>query len=252
MQLLSWNVNGLRSVLGKTLPGMMQQVSPDVICFQEIKALQEQVPDMAWAGGCHECWCSAQKKGYSGTLVLSRTEPLSVAYGLGLPEHDAEGRVITAEFDDFYLVNVYTPNSKPDLSRLAYRTEVWDPLFLAHLKRLEETKPVVTCGDFNVAHKELDIARPKQNERTAGFTIEERSSFDRYIDAGFLDTFREFEKDGGHYSWWSQMFGARQKNIGWRIDYFLISASLRPRLKRAFIMPEVLGSDHCPVGIELD
>jgi exodeoxyribonuclease-3 len=251
MLLISWNVNGLRAVLGKTLPQFMLDRKPDVLCLQEIKAMEEQVPDMGWAGKCTASWCSALKKGYSGTLTLSKKKPKSVSFGLGMPGHDDEGRVITTEFADFYLVNVYTPNSKPDLARLAYRTEQWDSLFLKHLKKLEKKKPVVSCGDFNCAHKEIDLARPKSNERTAGFTIEERSSFQRYIDAGFIDTFREFTKEGGHYSWWSQRFAARASNIGWRIDYFLISPALRPRLKRAFILPEVMGSDHCPVGIEL-
>jgi exodeoxyribonuclease-3 len=251
MLLISWNVNGLRAVLGKTLPGFVCTQQPDVLCLQETKAEAANVPDMGWADGYFATWCSAVKKGYSGTLVLSKTKPKNAVCGIGLPEHDDEGRVITVEFAGFYLVNVYTPNSKRDLSRLAYRTERWDPAFRAYLKDLEKKKPVVFCGDLNCAHKEIDIARPKANLRTAGFTIEERNSFDNYIAEGFIDTFREFESGPGHYSWWSAFGGARARNIGWRIDYFLISKKLRPKLKRAFILPEVLGSDHCPVGIEL-
>jgi exodeoxyribonuclease-3 len=251
MLLISWNVNGLRAVLGRTLPQFIADVQPDVLCLQETKAAEENVADMAWAQGYSACWCSAEKKGYSGTLVLSKSAPQSAVCGIGLPDHDGEGRVITAEFPGFYLVNVYTPNSKRDLSRLTYRTTQWDPAFLQYLQQLEKKKPVVFCGDLNCAHKEIDIARPKANLRTAGFTLDERLSFDKYIEAGFIDTFREFEPGPGHYSWWSAFGGARAKNVGWRIDYFLISRKLRPKLKRAFIMPEIHGSDHCPVGIEL-
>jgi exodeoxyribonuclease-3 len=251
MLLISWNVNGLRAVLGKTLPQFIADHKPDVLCLQEIKAEASQVSDMGWCEGYEPCWCSAQKKGYSGTLVLSRAKPLSTNFGIGLPGPDDEGRVVTAEFNDFYLVNVYTPNSKRDLSRLEERTTKWDPAFLKHLKKLEKKKPVITCGDFNCAHTEMDIAHPKSNVKTAGFTPQERAEFDKYIQAGFIDTFREFEKGPGHYTWWSQLTGARAKNMGWRIDYFLISKALRPRLKRAFILPEVMGSDHCPVGIEI-
>jgi exodeoxyribonuclease-3 len=251
MLLMSWNVNGLRAVLKRTLPEFVAQHRPDVLCLQETKACEADVADMAWAEGYHAYWCSAEKKGYSGTLVLSRTPQKNVTCGLGLPDHDGEGRVITVEYRSYFLVNVYTPNSKRDLARLDYRTQEWDAHFLAYLQQLEQQKPVIACGDFNCAHQEIDIARPKQNLRTAGFTSEERRSFDRYIDAGFVDTFRVFEPGPGHYTWWSALFGARAKNIGWRIDYFLISQKLRPKLKRAFILPEVLGSDHCPVGIEL-
>jgi exodeoxyribonuclease-3 len=249
--LISWNVNGLRAVLKRTLPEFVAAAKPDVLCLQETKAHEADVKDMAWCAGYQPFWCAAEKKGYSGTLVLTKTAPLSATCGMGLPGHDDEGRVITADLGDFYLVNVYCPNSKRALERLEYRTQEWDPALLKYLKKLERKKPVVTCGDFNCAHKEIDIARPKSNLRTAGFTVEEREQFDKLMRAGFIDTFREFEKGPGHYSWWSQLFGARAKNIGWRIDYFLVSKKLRPRLKRAFIMPEILGSDHCPVGIEL-
>lgn len=250
--LISWNVNGLRSILGKTLPQLIEQQRPDMLCLQEIKAEAGQVADRAWCEGYELCWCSAQKKGYSGTLILSRQPPLKTTYGIGLPGPDDEGRVISAEYPDFFLVNVYTPNSKRDLSRLDERTRVWDPAFLRHLKKLEKKKPVITCGDFNVAHQEIDLAHPGRNHNTHGFTPQERAQFDKYIRAGFIDTFREFETGPGHYTWWSQLTGARARNMGWRIDYFLISATLRPRLKRAFILPEVMGSDHCPVGIELN
>jgi exodeoxyribonuclease-3 len=252
MLLISWNVNGLRAILGKTLPDLIKKHKPDMLCLQEIKATAEQVKDMAWAKGYHAHWCSAKKLGYSGTLILTRTEPQSVSYGIGLPGPDDEGRVITAEYADFFLVNVYTPNSKRGLERLEERTTVWDPAFYKHLKKLEKKKPVITCGDFNVAHQELDLANPKTNHNTHGFTPQERAQFDNYISRGkFIDTFREFEAGGGHYTWWSQLTGARARNAGWRIDYFLISPALRPRLKRAFILPEIMGSDHCPVGIEI-
>jgi exodeoxyribonuclease-3 len=251
MLLISWNVNGLRAVLGKTLPQFIESVKPDMLCLQEIKAEAAQIADMAWCEGYTPYWHSAKKKGYSGTLLLTKKKPLKVSYGIGLPGPDDEGRVIIAEYDDFHLVNVYTPNSKRDLSRLTERTTLWDPKFLDCMLKLQKKKPVAFCGDLNCAHKEIDIARPKANLKTAGFTPEERAEFDKYIQKGFIDTFREFEPGPGHYSWWSAFGGARSKNIGWRIDYFLISPALRPRLKRAFIMPEVMGSDHCPVGIEI-
>lgn len=251
MKLASWNVNGLRAVLGKSLPDWVKASKADVLCFQETKAEAADVPDMAWAKGYQPFWHSAEKKGYSGTLILSREKPLNVTYGLGIKEHDSEGRIITAEFADFFVVNVYTPNAKQDLSRLEYRTQVWDALFLKHLQKLEKKKPIITCGDFNVAHTELDLARPKGNEHSAGFTQEERSAFDKYIQAGFLDSFRLFEPGGGHYSWWSQRGGARERNVGWRIDYFLVSPKLKGRLKKAQIESTVMGSDHCPVNITL-
>lgn len=248
-KLISWNVNGLRAVLKKGFAEWLQSESPDMLCLQEIKAEEEQV-DYEFAG-YHTFWNSADKKGYSGTLVLSKQEPLSVNYGLGYPEHDKEGRVITVEYSGYYLVNVYTPNSKNELQRLDYRTLEWDVLFLKHLKRLEKQKPVITCGDFNVAHKEIDLKNPKTNKRNAGFTTEERSAFDNYIESGFIDTFREFNQEPDQYTWWSYRMGARSRNVGWRIDYFLISPGLRNDLKNAFIRQEVLGSDHCPVGIEI-
>ncbi len=247
--LISWNVNGLRAVIKKGFLDFVQEQDADVICLQEIKAMKEQVDlDLPQY---HRYWNSAVKKGYSGTLILSKDKPLSESYGLGIEEHDQEGRVITVEFENYYLVNVYTPNSKNDLLRMDYRTQEWDVAYLAHLKKLEEHKPVVTCGDFNVAHKEIDLRNPKTNKRNAGFTIEERTAFDQYIESGFLDSFREFDQGPDNYTWWSYRMGARSRNVGWRIDYFLISTVLRSCLINAFILPDVLGSDHCPVGIEI-
>jgi len=250
VKLISWNVNGIRACVKKGFLEFIDAQDPDVFCLQETKAKPEQV-DLGLDLTYRHFWNSAEKAGYSGTAIYSKEEPIEVFNGLGIPEHDTEGRVITAEYPDFYLVTVYTPNSKEELKRLDYRENEWDPAFLEHVTGLEERKPVIFCGDLNVAHQEIDIARPKANERTAGFTIEERQGFDRMIEAGFIDTFREFEKGPDHYSWWSYRANARAKNIGWRIDYFLISPELRPRLKNAWIMPEVHGSDHCPVGIEI-
>lgn len=247
--LISWNVNGLRAVLKKGFAEWLEKESPNILCLQEIKANKDQV-DCEFSG-YHQFWNSAEKKGYSGTLVLSKQEPLSVSYGLGYTEHDSEGRVITVEYTGYYLINVYTPNSKNELQRLDYRTLEWDVLFLKHLKELEKRKPVITCGDFNVAHKEIDLANPKTNRRNAGFTMEERNTFNNYIVAGYIDTFREFNQEPHQYTWWSYRMGARERNVGWRIDYFLISPQLRNDLKNAFIRQEILGSDHCPVGIEI-
>jgi exodeoxyribonuclease III len=250
MKLISWNVNGIRSVLGKGLHDFLAAEQADIVCLQETKARGEQVP--ATFDGYEIVWNSAEKAGYSGTAIFSKTPPLSVRLGLGLDVHDREGRVITAEFPGFYVVNVYVPNSKRELTRLDYRVNSWGPDFLAYLKDLEKTKPVIFCGDLNVAHKEIDIARPKANVMNAGFTIEERTSFDSYIAAGFIDTFRELEQGPDHYTWWSYQSQARARNIGWRIDYVCISPALRPLLKEAFIRPHVTGSDHCPVGVVLE
>ena len=250
MKLVSWNVNGLRAVLGKGFLDFMAEEQPDVLCLQETKCHPGDVAHVAWPAGYVAHFSAAKKKGYSGTAVFSRLPILSVVEGIGHEEHDQEGRTLTVEFADFYLVNVYVPNAQHELLRLSYR-EVWDRDFCAYLKGLESKKPVVFCGDLNVAHKEIDLARPKANVGNPGFTAEERAGFDRFLAAGFIDTFREFETGPGHYSWWSYRAGARGKNIGWRIDYFLTSAALRPRLQRAWICPEVMGSDHCPVGLEL-
>jgi len=249
MKLISWNVNGLRAVLKKNFLEYLATEKPDVLCLQETKCTPDQVEHL-WPASYMTFWNCAQKKGYSGTAIFTKERPLKVTPHVGVVEHDNEGRVLTAEYKDFFLVNVYVPNSKRELERLPYR-QVWDKDFLAYLKKLERKKPVVFCGDLNVAHTEIDLANPKANVRNHGFTVEERAGFTAFVNAGFVDTFREFEKGGGHYTWWSPMSGARSRNVGWRIDYFLISTSLRPRLERAFIRPEISGSDHCPVGIEL-
>lgn len=249
VKLISWNVNGLRSVMRKGFLDYLEQENPHILCLQETRCGPEDVEPL-WTAHYRTHWNVAEKKGYAGTAIFSKARPLSVTRGIGKPRHDREGRVLTAEFEDFFLVNVYVPNSQRELTRLPYRKQ-WDRDFLVYLNALQKRKPVVWCGDLNVAHTEIDLANPKANEKNHGFTPEERAGFCAFLKAGFLDTFREFTPDGGHYTWWSQMPGVRQRNIGWRIDYFLISRALRPRLKRAFIRPEVAGSDHCPVGIEL-
>jgi exodeoxyribonuclease-3 len=250
VKLISWNVNGLRAVLRKNFLEYLAEEAPDILCLQETKASPD-VVEQLWPAHYTTYWNAAQKKGYSGTVIFTKTRPTNVALGIGLGEHDNEGRVVTAEYPGFFLVNAYVPNSQRELTRLAYRQQ-WDRDFLGYLKKLERKKPVIFCGDLNVAHTEIDLANPKANVGNHGFTPEERAGFSALVKAGFLDTFREFEKGGGHYTWWSPMSGARARNVGWRIDYFLISAALRPQLKRAFIRPDVLGSDHCPVGIELE
>jgi exodeoxyribonuclease III len=236
-------------VLRKNFLEYLAEENPEILCVQESRADPNDVEQL-WPVTYTTYWNVAEKKGYSGTTIFTRVRPIEVRLGIGKADHDREGRVLTAEYDDFFLVNVYVPNSQRELTRLDYRQE-WDREFRRFLKRLERKKPVIFCGDLNVAHTELDLANPKANIHNHGFTPQERAGFDALIKAGFLDTFREFEKGGGHYSWWSQLQGARARNVGWRIDYFLISSALRPRLKDAFIRPKVLGSDHCPVGIEL-
>lgn len=248
MKLISWNVNGIRAVLKKNFAAFIETAAPEVLCVQETKAAPEQVSFAL--PGYQQFWNTAEKKGYAGTAIFTKIAPLSVRRDLGVDEHDREGRVLTAEFADFFLVNVYTPNAKRDLSRLEYRVQ-WDADFLKFLKRLERKKPVIFCGDLNVAHTEIDLANPKANVGNHGFTPEERAGFDNFVKHGFVDSFREFHREGGHYTWWSQIGNARSRNVGWRIDYFCISAVLRPRLQKAFILPEVTGSDHCPVGIVL-
>lgn len=251
MKFISWNINGLRAAIRNGFGDFATRAQPDVLCLQETKATPEDV-DLGFLGDdYHAYWNCAEKKGYSGTLILTRTEPLRSNLGIGIAEHDREGRVITLEFADHFLVNVYTPNSQRGLLRLPYR-ERWDRDFLKYLEKLEKSKPVIFCGDLNVAHTEIDLANPKSNRLNAGFTDEERAAFTRIIDAGFIDTFREFETGPDHYSWWSYRSDARARNIGWRLDYWCISSSLRPRLQAAAILPEVMGSDHCPVIMELD
>ena len=222
---------------------------PDILCLQETRCTPEDV-EPVWPSAYSAWWHTAEKKGYSGTVILTKTKPMEVSYGIGIPRHDHEGRVLTMEFAKFQLVNVYVPNSQRELTRLRYRRE-WDRDFLRFLQRIERRKPLVVCGDFNVAHTEIDLANPKANVKNHGFTPEERAGFDAFVKAGFIDTFREFEKGGGHYTWWSPMNDARARNIGWRIDYVLISSAIRPCLLQAFIRNEVAGSDHCPVGVEL-
>lgn len=250
MKLVSWNVNGLRAVLKKNFLEFLDHERPDILCLQETKAGPDHVEQL-WPADYTTYWNTAEKRGYSGTAIFTRTRPLTVTCGIGIAEHDREGRVLTAEFPDFHLVNVYTPNSQRELTRLAYR-QAWDVAFLAFLRKLNRRKPVVFAGDLNVAHTEIDLANPKANVGNHGFTPEERAGFDALVKAGFVDTFREFEKGGGHYTWWSVMTGARARNVGWRLDYFLVHQSLRPRLREAFIRSQVPGSDHCPVGIVLD
>jgi exodeoxyribonuclease-3 len=249
VKLISWNVNGLRSVLRKNFLEYLAEENPDVLCLQETRAGPDDVEQL-WPATYTTYWNVALKKGYSGTAIFTKTRPLQIEGGIGTAEHDSEGRALTAEYRDFFLVNVYVPNSQRELTRLPYRQE-WDRAFLRHLKKLRRRKPVIFCGDLNVAHTELDLANPKANVQTHGFTPEERSGFSGFLKAGFLDTFREFETGRGYYTWWSPLAGVRERNVGWRIDYFLISASLRPRLKSAFIRCDVFGSDHCPVGIEI-
>lgn len=250
MKLISWNVNGLRACVGKNFMEFFQEVDADIFCIQESK-LQEGQIDLELSG-YHQYWNYAEKKGYSGTAIFTKQEPLNAFYGIGIEEHDKEGRVITLEFDKFYMVTVYTPNSQNELARLSYRME-WEDAFLAYLKKLEEKKPVVVCGDLNVAHKEIDLKNPKTNRKNAGFTDEEREKFSVLLDSGFIDTFRYFYPDAeGIYSWWSYRFQARAKNAGWRIDYFLVSEGLKDALKSAHIHTDILGSDHCPVECVLD
>ncbi|MCE3039129.1 exodeoxyribonuclease III [Helicobacter anatolicus] len=249
MQLISWNVNGLRACMNKGFMDFFRQIDADVFCIQESKMQKEQA-DFSF-DGYHAYWNSAEKKGYSGVVLLSKKEPLSVEYDMGIEHHDKEGRIITAEYEDFILVNVYTPNSKRELERLEYRME-WEDDFRIFLKQLEKKKPVIVCGDLNVAHKEIDLKNPKTNRRNAGFTDEEREKMTILLDSGFIDTFRYFYPNlEGAYSWWSYMGKARTNNTGWRIDYFLCSAMLSNKLVDAKIYPEILGSDHCPVGLKL-
>ena len=264
MKIYSWNVNGLRAVLRKgALQDFIAQYQPDVLCVQETKAKQGQAevdfPEYK------ELWHSAKRPGYAGTAIFTKIKPLNVFCGftedLNITQnwHEdtygnplEEGRVITAEFEQFYLVNVYTPNSKRELTRLSLRHDLWDPTFLRFLKELEKSKPVVVCGDFNAAHTAIDLARPKDNEKNAGYTIEEREGITNYLNAGLIDTFRQLHPSEQRYTWWSHWAHAREKNIGWRIDYFFISSSLLPKLQKAEIYESVLGSDHCPISIELE
>lgn len=264
MKIYSWNVNGIRAVLRKdALKPFIEAELPDILCLQETKAgavaTDINLPEYKM------CWNNAERPGYSGTAIFSKTEPISTSHGLpeaiklkfnmtndAYGDPNTEGRVLTAEFEQFYIVTVYTPNAKDDLSRIPLRQNHWDPAFLEYCKFLELTKPVIFCGDLNVAHTELDLARPKPNAGKKGFTLEERAGFQNFLDAGFVDTFRIFTQDGGHYSWWSNFGNARANNTGWRIDYLLVSAALQPKVTAAAIHPAVMGSDHCPVSVTLD
>lgn len=249
MKLISWNVNGLRAVLGKGFYDAFAALGADVVCLQETKCSPDQVE--LELPGYHQYFNSAEKKGYSGTAVFTKEEPLSVSYGMGMEEHDHEGRIITAEYQGFYLVNVYTPNAKRDLSRLAYRCQ-WEDDFAAYLKGLDTIKPVITCGDMNVAHQEIDLKNPKPNRGNAGFTDEEREKMTRLLEKGFVDSFRHLYPDmTGAYSWWSYMYHAREKNAGWRIDYFLVSERYAEAIADASIHSEIMGSDHCPIELLL-
>ena len=249
-KLISWNVNGLRACMGKGFMDFFDEVDADIFCLQETKLSEGQ---LEWnKEGYHAYWNYAEKKGYSGTAVFSKEEPIHVTYGIGVEEHDHEGRVITLEFDTFYFVTVYTPNSQKELARLDYRME-WEDAFKAYLLGLKEKKQVIVTGDLNVAHKEIDLKNPKTNRKNAGFTDDERQKMTELLDAGFIDTFRHFYPDlEGAYSWWSYMFKAREKNAGWRIDYFLASEGLKEQLVDANIYSEIFGSDHCPIGLMLN
>jgi len=248
LKFISWNVNGIRAVIKKGFYDFINEYNPDIICIQETKAHKEQV-DLILPDYPYQYWNSAVKKGYSSTAIFSKKKPLNIINDMGIEEHDQEGRVIALEFEEYYLVTVYTPNSKRELLRLDYR-KIWDKDFLTYMKKLEKVKPVIFCGDLNVAHTEIDLKNPKTNHSNPGFTDEERGGFTDIVNNGFIDTFREFNKEGGHYTWWSYMFQARTKDIGWRIDYFCISKSLRSKLKSSYILKDIMGSDHAPIVME--
>ncbi len=249
MLLVSWNVAGFRSCLKKGFAQFFERVNADVICLQESKITNE---ELEFRPVGYDIYInSAEKKGYAGTLVYTRIKPINVTYGMGIEKHDHEGRMITLEFADYYLINVYVPNSQRELLRLEYRME-WEDDFRTYVKKLEEKKPVIICGDLNVCHKEIDIANPKSNERSAGFTIEERNKFSQLLEEGYIDTYRYQNPDKVIYTWWSYFAHSRERNVGWRLDYFVISKKLLPKMQEAFIYNAILGSDHCPIGLELD
>ena len=249
MKLVSWNVNGFRACLGKGFEAFFNMTDADIFCLQETK-MQPGQADFS-PEGYHQYFYSAEKKGYSGTAVFSKQAPVSMVYGIGIPEHDTEGRVITLEYENFYLVTVYTPNAQRELTRLDYRM-AWEDAFRGYLKELDAQKPVILCGDLNVAHQEIDLKNPKSNRHSAGFTDEERNKFSCLLSDGFTDTFRYLYPDKVQYSWWSYMMKAREKNVGWRIDYFVVSDCLRPLLKDSVILDHVMGSDHCPVLLDIE
>ena len=249
MKFISWNVNGFRACLGKGFEEFFKEANADFFCIQESKMQEGQAEFLP--EGYHQYWYSAEKKGYSGTAIFAKKEPLSVKYGIGVEEHDHEGRAITLEYEDFYLLCVYTPNAQRDLARLSYRMD-WEDALRAYVKSLDAKKPVIYCGDLNVAHEEIDLKNPKSNHKSAGFSDEERGKFTELLNEGFVDTFRALYPDKVEYSWWSYMMKAREKNVGWRIDYFVVSKRLFERVKDSYILNDVMGSDHCPVGLELD
>ena len=254
MKLISWNVNGLRAAMTKGFSEFFENIDADIFCIQETKMqeIQIDINMQILFKDYYSYWNSAVKKGYSGTAVFSKIKPLNVTYGIGIEEHDQEGRVITLDFEKFYLVNCYTPNSKRQLERLTYRM-VWEDEFRKYLLKLNACKPVILCGDLNVAHNEIDLKNPKTNHKNAGFTDEERQKMTQLLSAGFIDSFRYlYPEKKDCYSWWSYMANAREKNIGWRIDYFIVSKSIKKKIKDSFILQEILGSDHCPVGIEIE
>ena len=250
MKLISWNVNGIRACLGKGFSDFFENINADIFCIQETKCQEGQV-DLEYEG-YESFWNSAEKRGYSGTAIFTKIKPINVKYGIGIEEHDKEGRIITLEFDKFYLVNNYTPNSKRELERLDYR-QIWEDEIRKYLLNLNKTKPIIMCGDLNVAHKEIDLKNPKTNTHNAGFTIEERNKMTKLLNAGFIDSFRYLYPDKENaYSWWSYMRKAREKNVGWRIDYFIVSKDIKDKIKEASIYSDIMGSDHCPVGLEID
>lgn len=250
MKLVSWNVNGLRAIYKKGFEEAFKELNADIFCIQETKMQEGQIE--LELQGYHQYYNYAERKGYSGTAIFTKKEPINVTYGIGIEEHDKEGRVITLEFDEFYMVNCYTPNSGRELARLEYRM-IWEDEFKKYLIRLDKQKPVIICGDLNVAHTEIDLKNPKSNRKNAGFTDEERSKIDNLLKSGFTDTFRKIYPDKeGTYTWWSYMFNARANNAGWRIDYFLVSDRISKNIKDAYIYSEIMGSDHCPVGLEIE
>ena len=254
MKLISWNVNGLRAVINKGFKEFFDKIDADIFCIQETKMQENQIDDniKEIVKEYNSYWNSAEKKGYSGTAIFSKEKPVNVTYGIGKEEHDKEGRVITLEFEKFYMVNIYTPNSKRELERLDYR-QIWEDEIRKYLLKLNESKPVIMCGDLNVAHQEIDLKNPKTNRRNAGFTDEERNKMTELLNAGFTDTFRyKYPDVEGKYSWWSYMFHAREKNAGWRIDYFIVSNSLKDNIEDAKILDDVYGSDHCPVELDIN
>ena len=249
MKIITWNVNGLRAAYSKGFLDWFKKANPDILCLQEIKLQEEQIPkELKYYTGYNKYWNYAERRGYSGTVIFSKIKPKKVNYSMDGGKFDDEGRLITLEFDDYFLTNVYAPHSRRDLSRLEFKIEFYD-VMLKYFKKLKK-KPNIICGDFNIAHKEIDLARPKDNVNNAGFTKEERELMDKTLKLGLVDTFRIFTKENGHYTWWSYMHNARKRNIGWRIDYVLVSEKLKSRVKNGFILPDVMGSDHCPAGVD--